>query len=217
MPKTDCLNEELLLDLYYGELPASPPEETGRGRPDGQPAAVRTAAEAHAHLAGCATCRSAWDTLRRRLDRIDATADPVPAPRGRALAGALRTLGLAAAGSHQGENTPEIRSADPAGKSFPTATPSGTRPTSASTFLPSFTASSSHPGTIMTLEEVADELRVTVEQARRLLGELPYLNIGGVIRVRRATFEAFLEKMEEESRRPILDLEHPVLRRQGLI
>lgn len=202
MPTTDCLNEDLLLDLYYGELPASRGEEA---RP--------TMAEAHAHLAGCATCRAAWDALRRHLDRLGPTADPVPAPRGRALTAALRTLGLAPAEARPEQSPSARRPLLPVGEVFSTDLRSDLWPTSGRA------VTAGQPSPIMTLEEVAEELRVTVEQARRLLGELPYLNIGGAIRIRRATFEAFLEKMEEDSRRPALafDLGHPVLRRQGLI
>jgi excisionase family DNA binding protein len=196
------LNEDLLLDLYYGELPAARGED-----------AVPTVAEAHAHLAGCATCRAAWDALRRHLDRLGPTADPVPAPRGRALTAALRTLGLAPAEARPLPSPSAPRPLPTGATVFPTDIPSDLWPTSGRA------VTAGQPGAIMTLEEVADELRVTVDQARHLLGELPYLNIGGAIRIRRATFEAFLEKMEEESRRPALafDLGHPVLRRQGLI
>ncbi|NLI75731.1 MAG: helix-turn-helix domain-containing protein [Candidatus Riflebacteria bacterium] len=70
---------------------------------------------------------------------------------------------------------------------------------------------------MLTLEEVAGYLRLTVGQARRLLGELPYLSIGGVVRIRRRAFEAWLEHQEEESRHAAREPAPPVLRCQDLI
>lgn len=161
-----CLNEQNLIDLYYDE--ADSPEESRR------------------HLDACPICRKAWNKLQKQMQAMN---DPLPRGGDRALAGALKMLGL--------HETAMPRPAPNPGKPL-TAVSTGSD--------------------IMTLSEVAAYLRVELEQVRELLHELPHLNLGGTIRVRRSALEAFMQRMEAEStRRPLAEAVTPMNRKYDLI
>lgn len=147
-------------------------------------------AAARRHLDSCSSCRASFATLERQLKTLS---DPLPSGGERALSGALKMLGLStpAAASKAGE-TVRTSAASPAEALL--------------------------TDDILTLGEVAAYLRIDLEQARSLLCELPHLNIGGAVRIRRSALEAFLKRMEAEStRRPILDALAPINRRLHLI
>lgn len=161
-----CISEQNLIDLYYEETDS--PEECRR------------------HLDVCPTCRQAWTKLQKQMQ---AMSDPLPRGGDRALAGALKMLGL--------QETAAPRPAPNSGKP------------------PAAGLTSSD---IMTLPEVAAYLRVELEQVRELLHELPHLNIGGAIRVRRPALEAFMQRMEAEStRRTLVETVTPMNRKYDLI
>ncbi len=170
MTTKHCLTEQDLLDLFYNES--------------------ESPAEARHHLDACPSCRASYTALERQMKSVS---DPLPNGGDRALAGALKMLGL---------STPLETSKSREAAPVPTAS----------------TGSAVLSDDILTLSEVAAYLRVDLEQARSLLVELPHLNIGGAIRVRRPALEAFLRRMEAEStRRPMLDALAPINRRYDLI
>ena len=161
-----CLSEQDLLDLFYGES--------------------ETPADVRRHLDACDSCRASLAALERQLAALS---DPLPHGGERALAGALKTLGLQ---SSSGRDVP-----------------------SAATSIPMISTLSND---ILTLSEVAAYLRVDLAQVQSLLPDLPHLNVGGAIRVRRSSLEAFLKRMESEStRRPMTEAVAPSRRRLDLI
>jgi hypothetical protein len=54
---------------------------------------------------------------------------------------------------------------------------------------------------ILTIEEVADFLRVRTEQVRSMLHVMPHFVFAGEIRLRRSSLEKFLEELEDREKR----------------
>lgn len=229
MKTPDCLTDDLLLDLYYAEHPD--PAAAHRHL-----AACPACREAFGKLrhdldrlspAADPVPTGGERALAAALRALGETAPGAAAP-GRTATAPSKAHGPFVARSTTPGQTPSATQASKGRGGRPPVTIAGSAPTAGRSLLTlaGVRPPAGHPpaatglaafGEILTLEEVAGYLRLTVEQARRLLGDLPYLSVGGVVRIRRRAFEAWLDRLEEDSRHAARDPAPPVLRCQDLI